>query len=259
MAKPGGARAIMHDRKAPKNLLDDFPTHPWATRALCEYLEHPGGVWVRHKPRKWTAWEPAANRGFMKRPLQEFFAEVRASDVADYGQGDEVRNFLRDDPSDHECVDWVITNPPFNDCEAFLHRALKCARVGVALFLRANFRYTQERYATLFSHDCHSTRPSENLIFAERCPLLHARIDYKANTATDYDWWLWSAKACRLGRVPAGQRVICDWVPPLARERLLKPGDYPAGCDKLDQYGDGDYVRARAMDHAVSEQGVLDL
>lgn len=34
--------AVMQRRVEPLDSLDDFPTPPWATRALCEWLEKPG-------------------------------------------------------------------------------------------------------------------------------------------------------------------------------------------------------------------------
>ncbi len=30
--------AVMQQRSEPHDSLDDFPTPPWATRALCEYI-----------------------------------------------------------------------------------------------------------------------------------------------------------------------------------------------------------------------------
>lgn len=30
--------AVMQQRSEPRDSLDDFPTPPWATRALCEWL-----------------------------------------------------------------------------------------------------------------------------------------------------------------------------------------------------------------------------
>ena len=68
--------AVMQQRAEPHDSLDDFPTPPWATRALCEWLG-PEAL------ADMTCREPAANRGHMVRPLREYFAHVEASDVHD--------------------------------------------------------------------------------------------------------------------------------------------------------------------------------
>jgi hypothetical protein len=63
--------AVMQQRSEPHDSLDDFPTPPWATRALCEFLLFNG-----YEIENCTVREPAANRGHMVRPLQEYFASV---------------------------------------------------------------------------------------------------------------------------------------------------------------------------------------
>lgn len=71
--------AVMQRRAEPHDSLDDFPTPPWATRALCEFLRRSG-----EDTANMVAREPAANRGYMVRPLKEYFGRVEASDVHDY-------------------------------------------------------------------------------------------------------------------------------------------------------------------------------
>jgi hypothetical protein len=69
--------AVMQRRHEAAASLDDFPTPPWATRALCEWL----------KPQLLdgdACREPACGRGDMVRPLAEYFARVDAADVHDY-------------------------------------------------------------------------------------------------------------------------------------------------------------------------------
>ena len=53
--------AVMQRRSEPHDSLDDFPTPPWATRALLGRLELSGRV----------CREPTANRGHMVRVLAE--------------------------------------------------------------------------------------------------------------------------------------------------------------------------------------------
>lgn len=73
----------MQQRSEPHHSLDDFPTPPWATRAMLEHMQrHFGWSWEGQSVR-----EPAANRGHMVKPLAERFARVEASDIHDYGAG----------------------------------------------------------------------------------------------------------------------------------------------------------------------------
>ena len=77
--KGNNSTAVMQRRLEPKDSFDDFPTPPWATRALIEY------VIGREQVKDQTCWEPAANRGYMSRALQEYFQYVIESDIVDYG------------------------------------------------------------------------------------------------------------------------------------------------------------------------------
>jgi hypothetical protein len=86
---PNGARAIMSSRGQPAKSLDFSPTPPWATRALMEHVMPVLGVREFH-----SGWEPACGEGHMAEVLREFFEEVIATDVFDYGYGDAVHDFL---------------------------------------------------------------------------------------------------------------------------------------------------------------------
>ena len=101
--------AVMQRRVEAHDSLDDFPTPPWATRAVCEWLHQNVGDLDDKSVR-----EPAANRGFMVRPLREYFRTVEASDVHDYGAGFPVADYLFG--PDQAQVDWTFCNPPFSAC-----------------------------------------------------------------------------------------------------------------------------------------------
>jgi hypothetical protein len=65
--------AVMAQRTEGKCSLDDFPTPPWATRALVENA-------IDEKPLlSMTCSEPACGRGHMSVALTEHFAEVHSS------------------------------------------------------------------------------------------------------------------------------------------------------------------------------------
>lgn len=169
--------AVMQQRAEPHDSLDDFPTPPWATRALCEWL---WGHAILD-----TCREPAANRGHMVRPLREYFQRVEASDVHDYGAGFPARDYLFG--PDPEPVDWTITNPPFRLAEEFVARALRTSRQGVAVIVRSAFLEGIGRHERLFS----KTPPSVILQFTERVVMHKGKLTATGSTATAYCWLIW--------------------------------------------------------------------
>lgn len=217
--------AVMQQRSEPHQSLDDFPTPPWATRALLNHLPVPffpfGDLSVR---------EPAANRGHMVKPLAEYFGKVYSSDIHDYGAGFPVQDYLFGPPPAH--TDWTITNPPFRLAEQFIRRGLECSNT-VAVIVRSAFLEGVGRHRDLFSVH----RPRAVLQFTERV-VMHkgkmldpdvpvetwsekkqAFVMRKPSTATAYCWIVWSTTF-------SGSTMF-DWIPP-CRKRLERASDYEA-------------------------------
>ena len=218
------SNAVMASRIEPHDSLDDFPTPSWATRALVEYVLWPNieSIDMRQTLR---AWEPCCNRGFMARPLKEYFARVHTSDIFDYSEQsfggfcqDRVVDFLFPG-SESPCiaekgVDAVIFNPPFRLAEQFIKRAWQIKGVEiVAALVRTNFAEGVGRYERLFNKNA----PSFIAHFAERVPMVKGRCDPEASTATAYAWFVWM-----MGEGPPTRAL---WIPP-CRKRLERPGDY---------------------------------
>lgn len=199
--------AVMAQRKEPHDSLDDFPTPPWATRALCEWLMGQGIPLDELDVR-----EPAANRGHMAKPLYEYFDCVHASDVHDYGAGYPIEDYLWG--ADPVPVAWTITNPPFRLASQFVHRALRTSRQGVAMILRTAFLESVSRYWELFD----PFPPRAVLQFTERVVMHKGRLSEKGSTATAYCWVVWDT-AC----VP--NMTEFHWIPP-CRKALERPEDY---------------------------------
>lgn len=205
------SHAVMAQRHEADDSLDDFPTQPWGSRALCKHVIDVGGK---------TVLEPAANRGYMARPLAEFAGAVFASDVHDYGAGYTVHDFLQpylprefDRP-----IDWVLTNPPFRLAQQFIERGLSIAGEGVAVLVRTSFIESVGRYQNLFSN-----RPPQVVAqFTERLPLVKGRVDRRASTATSYCWLVW-----HVGSKEGRTRLI--WIPP-CRAKLERDSDYPVAA-----------------------------
>lgn len=228
--------AVMQQRHEAPDSLDFFPTPPWATRALTEWLLNRG-----HRLHLMSAWEPACGMGDMAKPLSETFDRVTATDVRDYGWPGltRVQDFLLDWPGDPmTSPDWIITNPPFVLGEEFVRRALDLASEGVAMFVRTAFLESEARWR-LFRE----ARPAAVLQFVERVVLWKGRVvdpdtpiaDHlgrmrKPTTATSYCWIIW--------RRDHLDRCELDWIAP-CRKRLTRPGDYvpPPAADHF-EWGD---------------------
>ncbi|ASP85026.1 methyltransferase [Sinorhizobium meliloti] len=206
--------AVMQQRSEPHDSLDDFPTQPWATRALCEHVLK--GCHLASK----TVWEPACNRMHMAAPLAEYFRSVASSDVHDYGIEPDTNGF----PFQYDFLfmgkspivnsDWIISNPPFRLAEQFIARARDLATEGVAMIVRTSFLEGVGRYENLFSKN----PPSIVAQFSERVPMVKGRLTATGSTATSYCWLVW------LNGVTTTKLV---WIPP-CRKKLERADDYAA-------------------------------
>lgn len=205
------SHAVVARRFESPDSLDDFPTPPWATRALMEHVITPEFKINNFRPL--SVWEPAANRGYMARPLSEYFGRVVATDIFDYGYPlDGVFDFVTP-PGTVRVADWIITNPPFVLAGKFIRRALITPGVsGVAMITRTSILESRGRFEKIWS----VTPPTIVAQFVERVPMFKGRIDPKGSTATSYCWLVW-----RLGE--SGTRLV--WVPP-CRNSLEKATDY---------------------------------
>lgn len=212
MTTPKGSTAVMARRHEAPFSLDFFPTPPWATRALIAHVIGRG-----HEPE--TCWEPACGEGHMAVVLAETFKLVYASDVHDYGRVPQrVGSFVGVGADVIEAPanapDWIITNPPFNLAVEFAERALREARLGVALLVRTAWLEGGDRFHRLFSR----RPPSIVGQFCERVPMVRGRWDPAASTATSYCWLVWHAD-------DRSADTRLKWIPPGCRERLTRPDD----------------------------------
>ena len=214
--------AVMARRHEAADSLDFFPTPPWATRALCDWL---GNRLAFQR----SVWEPASGEGHMSDVLMEYFAFGKASDVHDYNRNAEIGSFVGQGPDVIQWdgvrpPDWIITNPPFNLALEFAERAIREVHIGVALLVRLAWLEGGSRYARLFKQ----TPPWKVALFSERVPMTKGRWDPMASTATAYCWVCWNRRAF----VAEGQTYF-QWIPPGQRQRLSKPDDVQrfAGSD----------------------------
>lgn len=206
MKQQNKSTAVMARRFENAQSLDDFPTPPWATRALIEHI-------LNNDPslKGQTCVEPACGRGYMAAALKEYFGQVHSSDIHNYGYGF-VSDFLLSDPDIK--YDWLITNPPFNLAESFIRKGLSKVEVGLAVLVRTMFIEGVGRHTRLFSEK----PPSIVAQFSERVPIVKGRLDANASSATGYAWLVWKKASIDQTRLM--------WVPP-CRKMLEKVTDYP--------------------------------
>lgn len=230
--------AVMQQRHEARDALEDFPTCPWATRALCEFLKYQG-----HDLALSTVSEPCANRGYMVAALLDYFGAVQAADVHDYGAGFEVSDYLFGPLPDP--IDWTITNPPFRLAEQFIARALEASTDGVAMFVRSAFLEGQGRYERLFSKN----PPTYVLQFVERVMMFKGIVresgskywdpnadngpdlpkgkEKTASGATAFSWLVWDKSV-----PPHAESMDFRLIPP-SRLKLERPGDYAPRGDLI--------------------------
>ena len=208
--KPTDNYAVTARRDPATSPIDDFPTPPWATRALLTYVIKPQG----------RAWEPACGRGYMSRPLKEYFGSgmVLSTDVLDYHNPDQdgVLDFLRPRITLKDC-NWMITNPPFRNAEWFVKQALSIGIPNVSVLVRTQFLEGIGRYGNLYSWRA----PTIVAQFAERVPMVQGRVDKEASTATSYCWIVWQKESNSV-------HTKMMWIPP-CRRQLEKTTDYETG------------------------------
>ncbi len=159
--------------------LDDpdfFPTPAWATHALIE-----------NEPFEGEIWECACGDGAMARVLETRGHRVISSDLYDRGYGEVGYDFL----SSARTADNIVTNPPYNAAEGFVHRGIQNSRRKLALLLRLAFLEGVQRARTIYSR----VPPSRVWVFSERVTFYPKEAVRKGSGTTAYAWFVWDKDA----------------------------------------------------------------
>lgn len=162
-----------HIARKNKDPLDFYETPPVAVHKLLQNVDF--------DPRL-IIWEPAAGTGAIVEVLRGYHLEVCATDVKFYGfQLYHQCDFLQTTWQ----VPYIITNPPYNQAEAFVRHALKNATHKVAMLMRLGFLESQKRYK-LFIED--RLAPTEVLVFSRR---IDCRGEAKDSSQVCFAWYIW--------------------------------------------------------------------
>jgi hypothetical protein len=154
---------------------DFYPTPAWATRALLGCESFLGSIW-----------EPACGNGAIAKVLiEEHGLDVRCSDLFDRGFGETGLDFLTTDSQ--TWWDNIITNPPFNLAEDFVHIGLRTIRSKLALLLRLSFLESTKRYDSIFS----KKPPARVWIFSERITFYPNGLQTAGSGTLAYAWFVW--------------------------------------------------------------------
>lgn len=157
-----------------RSKLDYYGTDPKSTRALLGVESFTDYIW-----------EPAAGHHLIANVLRNAGYDVRTTDIADYGFGDEKLDFLNYEGTfDGD----IVTNPPYGLSTEFAVKALEVVKPGrkVAMFLRLLFLEGNKRYENLFKEN----PPKVIYVFMNR-QVSDKNDDFDHGSAVAYAWFVW--------------------------------------------------------------------
>lgn len=177
---------------------DFYPTPTWATEALLANETFVGSIW-----------EPACGDGAISKVLEAHrLAITMSTDLFDRGYGD-IRdmNFLE---AKLMFADNIITNPPYNLAEEFVHRGLEKVTLKLALLLRLSFLESARRFDSIFS----IKPPSRVWVFSERITFYPNGLQTAGSGTLAYGWFVWD-------KVQRDHNPNCElkWIAPGFKEK----------------------------------------
>ena len=170
---------------------DFYPTPKWATKALLSKESFEGEIW-----------ECACGDGAMSSVLKEANYKVFSSDLYDRGYGLAGIDFTQ---SERQTPN-IITNPPYNLAEDFVHKGVSLSTNKFALLLRLAFLESAKRKSKIF--DIYP--PSRVWVFSERITFYPKGALRKGSGTTAYAWFVWDHSfegPTQLGWLPTGMKT----------------------------------------------------
>ncbi len=217
--KPNRSHAVCNQRNLPKNDLDFFPTPPWVTRALFEYVPI-----MKEIKKDGFIWEPACGRSHMERTIGEYHLSVLGSDIKKYDDNltfdfldvKKLPTVISGMGNKIEVCAAIITNPPFNLAEEFINIAVNIYNPPiVAMLVRSAFLEGKGRFERLYS----KSPPRYVAQFSGRVNIFYNQLDKKGSGDKAYSWLVWDNSD------KSGKTDLL-WIPADARKKLEKVSDY---------------------------------
>lgn len=135
------------------------------------------------EPFTGKVWEPACGDGAICKVLEQRGFDVVATDLVDRGYGSPGENFLL---STRRC-DNIITNPPYNLGEEFVHHALTQTTGKVAMLMKLAFLEGAKRKQMY-----KSTPIKRVLVFSKRLTMARNGEDEKYSSGMiAFAWFVW--------------------------------------------------------------------
>lgn len=152
---------------------DLYETPAWVTETLLPHLINRVDSPI---------WEPAAGTGKMAAVLERI-APVCKSDIYERDDIDAL-DFLQTIKADHD-FDFIVTNPPYEDAEAFIRHALEMTfpKGLVAMLLRTDYDHAKTR------GDLFTQMPfAKKLVLTKRIKWFE---DSKGQPSFNHAWFIW--------------------------------------------------------------------
>ncbi len=188
-------------------MSDDFPTPPWATRALLKY--------VVQIPRKSVVLEPADGRGYMSAVLEQAGMRVLRSDIFPYESRHpsiKIQDYLLSRRSPRH--DFVITNPPYALVDKFLARAIREADRGVGMLIQTLYLTGVHRYEVLKQYP-----PAKVAVFTRKMSATRGKLIRKGSNMMSHSWFWWD-------KSDTSGKTELLLIPPTAQRELELESDY---------------------------------
>lgn len=152
---------------------DYYSTDPRSTRAMLAQVTFDGEIW-----------EPTAGRHKMVNELIAAGYAVKATDLVDYGFGDEQVDFLKYEGT---YAGNFCFNPPYQYAMEFVEKGLELLQPGkkMVVYLRTLFLEGQKRYERIFKQK----HLKEVLVFSAR-QVCSKVDDYSEGSAVSYSFFV---------------------------------------------------------------------
>lgn len=188
--------AVIARRYEERDTLDLFCTPTEGTEALYTFLTK------KHDLSNTTALDPCAGLGHMSEPMQKYHKRVYTADIEQRTYPlDFVADFTNDILNYDIKPDWIVMNPPFNQGNKFIFKALTLAEKGVCIFGRLALMESIARYPMWKTVEKNLTV----LVFSKRVHCFRPGLD-KPSGAMQYAWYV----------IDKGfdQGTKLEWIPP---------------------------------------------